>query len=149
MKRAIICDLDNTLSLNVTGRPWYGEGYEKRIYEDEVNTTVNGVITYLIDQNEDWTPFAEHILFVSGRMEVGRAETVRWLTNKARQYEQDYTLLMRKDRDFRLDELVKREIYDEHIAGKYDVRLVLDDKPALVDMWRSLGLQCWQVREYE
>jgi hypothetical protein len=149
VKTAIICDLDNTLSLNVTGRRWYGEGYESRLFEDEVNETVNNVLAYLTDKDEGLTTFADHILFVSGRMEVGRAETVRWLTKKARQYEEDYTLLMRADKDFRLDEVVKREIYGQHIRGKYDVRLVLDDKPALVGMWRALGLQCWQVREYE
>jgi hypothetical protein len=27
------------------------------------------------------------------------------------------------------------------------VRLVLDDRNSVVKMWRSLGLECWQVAE--
>lgn len=146
--RALLVDLDGTLALNNSGRPWYGDGYEKRIYEDDVNDTVNNVITYLIDSEDAWVPFAEHILFVSGRMEVGRAETVRWLTDKARQYHNDYTLFMRKDKDTRSDVVIKTEIYNEHIRDKFDVRLALDDKPELVTLWRSLGIPAWQVNEY-
>jgi hypothetical protein len=146
--RAILVDIDGTIALNNSGRPWYGEGYEKRIYEDDVNDAVNSVITYLIEDGDDMTPFAEHILFVSGRMEAGRAETVRWLTRKARQYRNDYTLLMRRDKDTRSDVEIKTEIYNEHIRGVYDVRLALDDKPELINLWRSLGIPAWQVNEY-
>lgn len=148
--RALLVDLDNTLALNESGRPWYGDGYEKRVYEDTVNDTVNGVITYLIDGDEEdaWVPFAEHILFVSGRMEVGRAETVRWLTDKARQYHNDYSLFMRADGDYRPDVEVKTDIYNAFIRDKFDVRLALDDKPELITLWRSLGIPAWQVNEY-
>lgn len=146
--RALLVDIDGTMALNNSGRAWYGDDYEKRVYEDDVNEAVNGVVTYLIDAEGDWTPFAEHILFVSGRAEIGRQETMRWLIDKAKQYPQDYTLLMRKDRDFRSDVEVKTEIYNEHILGKFDVRLALDDKPELVTLWRSLGIPAWQVNEY-
>lgn len=146
--RALLVDLDGTMALNNSGRPWYGDGYEQRIYEDDVNDTVNGVVTYLIDADDAVTAFAEHILFVSGRMEVGRAETVRWLNDKARQYHNDYTLFMRADGDFRPDVVIKTEIYNEHIRDKFDVRLALDDKPELITLWRSLGIPAWQVNEY-
>lgn len=148
LTRALLVDIDGTMALNNSGRPWYGDDYEKRVFEDDLNETVNRVITYLIDSGDDWVPFAEHILFVSGRAEVGRAETVRWLTSKASQYHNDYTLLMRKDRDFRSDVEVKTEIYKEHILGKFDVLLALDDKPELITLWRGFGIPAWQVNEY-
>lgn len=145
METALIVDMDNTLSLNVTKRRWYGEGFEERVFEDTVNEMVNNVAAALY---EDGT--VQHILFVSGRMEVGRKETERWLLEKAGWgIGPSVHLLMRRDKDFRPDHAIKREIYERHIRPYYDVRLALDDKPSIVELWRSLGFPCWQVREYE
>jgi hypothetical protein len=52
---------------------------------------------------------------------------------------------MRKAGDDRKDSLVKEEIYNNNIAPKYNVFLVLDDRDQVVKFWRSKGLQCWQV----
>jgi len=38
-----------------------------------------------------------------------------------------------------------KEIFDNHIAPKYNISYVLDDRDRVVDMWRSLGLTCFQV----
>ena len=54
-------------------------------------------------------------------------------------------LLMRKDNDDRKDSIVKKEIYDNEILGKYNVLFVLDDRDQVVKLWRSLGLVCLQV----
>lgn len=41
---------------------------------------------------------------------------------------------------------MKRELYETFVEGKYNVRLVLDDRNQVVDMWRDeLGLTCFQV----
>ena len=42
---------------------------------------------------------------------------------------------------------MKEEIYQQHIAGQYNVKFVLDDRQQVVDMWRSLGLTVFQVDE--
>lgn len=151
LTRALIVDMDNTMSINVSGRRWYGEGFEDRLHEDEVNRTLNEVLSHLVDQNEDWPAFADHILFVSGRAEAGREATTLWLNDDAGwgTAQDRYTLLMRRDKDFRRDVVVKREIYYQHIKDKYNVVLALDDKPEIVALWRDLGIDCWQVREYE
>ena len=49
-------------------------------------------------------------------------------------------LLMRKADDVRKDSIVKREMYEEHIKGKYNVKFVFDDRPQVVKTWRELGL---------
>ena len=55
-------------------------------------------------------------------------------------------LLLRTDKDFRKDALIKREIYERHIADLYDVVMVFDDRDQVVAMWRDeLGLTCFQV----
>lgn len=143
MINVLMVDLDGTLALNNTDRPWFGEGYEKRVYEDDVNEMVNHVIDALISDGT-----ADSLLFVSGRDEIGRAETMRWLNEKAGWYPADHELIMRPHKDTRPDEVVKRELYEEHIQGRYNVLLALDDRPKIVDLWRSLNIPTWQVGEY-
>ncbi len=57
-------------------------------------------------------------------------------------------LNMREAGDMRKDSIVKKELFDQHIRGKYNVRMVIDDRDQVVDMWRNeLGLTCLQVAE--
>ena len=58
-----------------------------------------------------------------------------------------YQLFMRKTDDFRKDAIVKEEIYQGEIEGKYNVLCVLDDRNQVVEFWRSKGLSCFQVAE--
>jgi hypothetical protein len=141
MANALIVDLDGTLALNVTGREFYGDGYEKYVYQDDVNPMVNKVIGSLYGDGT-----VDTVLFVSGRAEVGRAETTRWLRDKAGWWANPTILLMRPDGDDRQDIEVKREMWEQRIRDKYTVLLALDDRP---EVWRSLDIPCWQVREYE
>lgn len=142
--RAVIVDLDGTLAINNSGRDWYGEGYEKRLHEDDVNRSVDRVVSAMLS-----TRLVEHVLFVSGRMEVGRAATSQWIYDKTSFIlGHQSSLLMRPDGDKRRDHVVKREIYDEHIRGTYSVFLALDDRPEMIELWRSLDIPAWQVNEY-
>lgn len=144
--RALLVDIDGTMAINNSGRPWYGEGYEKRLHEDSPNQILIDVLDALTYKGG----FADKVLFVSGRAEVGRAATTAWLMDHTF-YDpdgDDVELFMRADEDFRSDVEVKTEIYNEHIRGVYDVRLALDDKPELITLWRSLGIPAWQVNEY-
>jgi hypothetical protein len=53
---------------------------------------------------------------------------------------------MRRAGDRRKDTVVKREIYERHIAGHYTVRVVFDDRDQVVRLWRDeLNLPCFQV----
>ena len=81
------------------------------------------------------------IAFVSGRDAVCHDETVGWLDEYVCVPGQLY---MRPQGDFRKDAVVKREIFDANWKA-YDIRLVLDDRNQVVEMWRGLGLTCLQV----
>jgi hypothetical protein len=52
---------------------------------------------------------------------------------------------MRKLNDNRPDDIIKKELYDQYIKGKYFVKFVLDDRDSVVRMWRNEGLLCLQV----
>jgi hypothetical protein len=54
---------------------------------------------------------------------------------------------MREAGDHRPDWIVKKEIYNNLISKEFDVKLVFDDRQQVVDMWRSIGLTCFQVAE--
>jgi hypothetical protein len=56
---------------------------------------------------------------------------------------------MRPANDFRKDSLIKKEIYENDIKGKYNVIMVYDDRNQVVDVWRGLGLKCAQVEPGE
>ena len=52
---------------------------------------------------------------------------------------------MRKEKDYRQDAIIKQEIYENEIEGKYNIHFVLDDRDQVVAMWRKKGLTCLQV----
>lgn len=128
LPEAIIVDLDGTLAV-IDHRNPYDAG---RCEEDGLNPVVAGIAA------------AHELVLCSGRMETFRAETERWLAAHGIAYE---ALFMRADGDLRKDSVVKRELFDKHIRGHWNIRFVLDDRNQVVDMWRSLGLVCLQVAE--
>ena len=84
------------------------------------------------------------VIFLSGRSAEARVKTKDWLDIY---YGQEYEmLLMRGSGDFRKDNIIKEEIYRNHIKGKYYIEAVFDDRDQVVNMWREqLGLKCLQV----
>lgn len=86
------------------------------------------------------------IIFLSGRDEVCRAETLEWLDHNVIRSEEISGLYMRPKNDYRKDSIVKKELYEKYIKGKYNVCFVLDDRDQVVEFWRKgLGLTCLQV----
>ena len=87
------------------------------------------------------------VVFLSGRDSAARTETIRWLQRHLDWKEVvDYQLFMRLQNDMRKDSIIKRELFDAHIRGRYFVELVLDDRDQVVSLWRrDMGLTCLQV----
>lgn len=83
------------------------------------------------------------IIVMSGRDAVCRKETTEWLEF----YDIPFSELhMRAEGDMRKDNIVKQELFDEHIRDKYNVIAVYDDRDQVVDMWRAMGVDCFQVQ---
>lgn len=87
------------------------------------------------------------VIFMTGRTgdELGRSVTEGWLRNNGFS---GYDLLMRADGDKRQDSDIKRELYLTSIASNYEVVYAIDDKRAIVDMWRELGLTALHCADY-
>lgn len=88
------------------------------------------------------------ILIMSGRPEVDnegndiRSMTLDWLDEKEIPYDE---LLMRKERDKRNDAVVKYELFNENVRGKYKVMGVFDDRLRVLSMWEELGVPVFNV----
>lgn len=151
MKDTIICDLDGTLC-NIDHRLHHAQATPKNwdaffaeIPQDTVNDAVHAVLRAWLNEQE--VPYEQRkVIFCSGRPERCRHDTTMWLMKNYRGPIGDAYLHMRKDGDFRRDDIVKEEILNAHI-DKDRVMFVLDDRQQVVDMWRRKGLQCFQVAE--
>lgn len=145
-KDTIVCDLDGTLC-DISHRTHWVQvpsGVRKNwdaFFSEVPNDTPNRPVLDLLYIVNEYS----HIIFCSGRPERCRADTVEWL-EKYYFPEGAYKLYMRKDDDFRRDDVVKQEILDKYI-DKERVKFVLDDRDQVVDMWRRNGLTCLQVAE--
>lgn len=134
---AVIFDIDGTLALMGDRSPYDLE----KCGEDTHNTMVVSLLHMLEAKGYK-------ILTVSGR-ESGTKEdpfkyyhmTTDWL-NKFTIPESHF---QRKQGDMRKDDIVKEEIFWRDIAPYYDVKLAIDDRNQVVEMWRRLGIECWQV----
>jgi hypothetical protein len=132
LPKAIICDLDGTLCL-MNGRSPFDAS---RCDEDLPNIPVVNMV-------KNYHQLGYKIILASGREDTFKPQTMAWLERYGITYEM---LIMRAARDFRKDAIIKKEIFTNHIEGKYFVELVLDDRNQVVDLWRNdLQLPCFQV----
>jgi hypothetical protein len=112
---------------------------------DKPNTPVLALTNFFFaSRYGEWTTDTNllKIIVLSGREESCREKTAAWLREHNAIYDK---LLMRKEKDFRADEIIKREIYEAEIQPHYEVVAIFDDRDKVVAMWRSLGLLCCQV----
>jgi predicted kinase len=134
LEEVILCDLDGTLA-HMNGKRGPFEWLKTDV--DDLDETVARTI-------KDHMALGHKIIFMSGRSEEGRKPTEQWLEFYGFKY---HALYMRKAGDFRKDNIIKAELYAEHVQGKYNVRVVYDDRQQVVDMWRALGLKVYQVEK--
>ncbi|QJD50914.1 polynucleotide kinase [Streptomyces phage Bmoc] len=82
------------------------------------------------------------IIVMSGRDGSCRNETIKWLQFYDVPF---HVLFMRAEGDMRKDSIVKQELFDKLIRDTYDVVAVFDDRNQVVEMWRAMGVDCFQV----
>lgn len=132
---ALIVDVDGTLALNEAGRSPYDYS---RVAEDTPNAPVVDVVRSFHDAGDK-------ILVISGRDDECAPQTRGWLELHNVPFDE---LIMRATGDTRRDSVVKKEIFENHVRDRYNVRFVLDDRTQVVqECWRPLGLTCFQVAD--
>jgi predicted kinase len=78
------------------------------------------------------------MIFVSGRDEGCREQTENWLQFHAVPSYCPVVLFMRPAGDMRRDSIVKRELYEKHIKGHYNVEGIFEDR-------RQVAAECWDI----
>jgi len=144
MRNAIIVDLDGTLC-NIDHRihlltarnsvEWHN--FEDGCINDKLNVWAANMIEF-------YTIAGHVILLITGRTEKVRQLTEDWLERNGIVYDE---LHMRPDGENMSDCKLKEKVYEEHIAGKYIVEFVVEDRKRVVEMWRRNDLVCLQCQE--
>lgn len=131
LEKVIICDLDGTIA-KLNGR--------NAVTEQHLcgNDLVNYPVAHIVKSCK------RRVIWTSGRSAKVRHETEMWLLEHNLYGDKDL-LLMRSENDSRPDNVVKRELYEQHIKGRFSVDFALDDRCSIVELWRGLGITCLQV----
>ena len=135
--KAIIFDIDGTLA-DCRHRLHHLPNYDKFFAEMDKDVPVAGTVALA----KALCGSFYQVFFVSGRPSNHRLVTQQWLEDNLYQIDPTH-LYMRRAGDHRPDHIIKDEIRQE-IEKTYDIRLVIDDRPKVVDMWRRAGYTCLQ-----
>lgn len=132
LPNAYIVDTDGTMANHEGVRnPYDTSRYEYDTLHENVASTI-------------WTLEMNHaIIGVSGRREAFRKVTLDWWREKARINPDEF--YFRRDGDDRSDDVVKAEIYENHIRGRYNIVGVFDDRGRVLRMWRAKGFTTFAV----
>ncbi len=132
-----IFDLDGTLANGVHRDPYSPSGEE--ILNDKVILPVAEALEGILTSS-----FAK-VIFMSGREDKLRSATVQWLDEQLGI--KDPVLYMRGTGDQRPDTVVKRELYEASIKGKFNVIACFDDRSKVIEMWRDQGIFVFDVSQ--
>ncbi|TFD75039.1 HAD family acid phosphatase [Cryobacterium fucosi] len=138
---ALICDVDGTL-VDVrdvrshverpAGEVDFKPNYE-RFHADSINSPAHPEVIQLLKHAH---ACGLTILIVTGREQKWSFLTTTWLAEHGVPYDE---LIMRSRNDPRPDAVVKTEMV-RSIALRYNTRLAIDDRPAIVEVWQGAGI---------
>lgn len=140
--KTIICDLDGTLA-NIDHRLHYLEakdwdGFFGAVKDDKPNGWCVDLLIAMMTQGHE-------IVFVTGRNDVCRKDTLNWLMDLELGV---FSLHMRSADDRQPDYVVKENIYNKYLKNK-DILFILEDRKQVTDMWRKKGFVVLQCDEGE
>lgn len=145
MKDIIVVDIDGTIA-EIGDRLKYLQQKKKDWDAFYEHCDEDKPIRDIIDLVESFYAIDYEIVFCTGRRESVRKKTYDWLFNHL-WFVTKFTLLMRKDGDFRHDTEVKPELLKEHNITPDKVLCILEDRDSMVSKWRELGYRCLQVAD--
>jgi predicted kinase/histidinol phosphatase-like enzyme len=131
---AVIFDIDGTLA-HMQGRrgtfDWGKVGVD--VVDEKVRETLRAY------KKAGYT-----IIVVTGRDGTSKDLTAQWLRDNKIEFDVLHT---KPENDFRKDYITKTEIYNSQIKPFYNVLAAYDDRKQAVNMWRGLGIKCYQVED--
>lgn len=151
MTNSIICDIDGTIANNdhrsgfvnraelaKVGKKPDWEKYNSLMADDTPKEDI--IMVFLALSLGTW----RKAVLLTGREEVYRDVTVAWLKKHSVRHD---ALYMRGAKDYRPDNIVKKELLAQAMADGFEPWVFLDDRNSMVKMWRDEGYTCLQVAE--
>lgn len=132
LPHAVLVDVDGTLAHMTNRGPYDASKYA----DDAVDPVIKELVNTLSRTRV--------IIVFSARDEAYRDVMLEWLDKHGVLADM---LVMRPEGDTRNDAIVKNEMYENNILGKYNVDFVLDDRDRVVKMWREKGMKVLQVAD--
>jgi len=127
---AYIFDIDGTLAKMNNRSPYDWD----KVDTDLVNEPVASMFFLLKPHYK--------MIICTGRDGAYLDKTKKWLAENKFDYD---LILTRPAGNTENDAIIKRRLFEEHIRNEYDIKGVFDDRDRVVEMWRSLGITCFQV----
>lgn len=127
LPKAILCDVDGTVSeMGCRGAYcWH------RVKEDNP-------IPVIVDMVKGYYALGYKIVFLTGRDSVCYDDTKQWLSDV---FNFDIELYSRPEGNREKDYIIKERLFFNHVANKYCVEAVIDDRPQVLRMWLDIGLK--------
>ena len=138
-----ICDIDGTVA-DLTHRLHWIRTKPKNWDAFKAGVSNDEPIWSVIRTVQDLQASGCVMIMCSGRNESQRKETEDWLEEVGLH---PVRLYMRKDGDYRGDDIVKEELLNQIIKDGFNPELCFDDRDRVVAMWRKRNLECIQVAE--
>lgn len=136
-EKVFLCDIDGTIASHKDIRSPFDE--TKVLLDTPIKPTII-VIRGLINAGY-------HILFVSGRTDACYNDTKEWIQKNIGLSPKYIHLYMRKKGDTRSDDIVKKEILDNHIKPIYEPIGVFDDRLKVCRMWYDEQIFVFNVNQ--
>lgn len=141
----VVVDIDRTLA-DCKHRTHYVERkpknyeafFEEAAFDAPIKSMCNLVNVLIKSGNYE-------IVFCTGRPESIRSTTIEWLSTHLDIDEYDIVLLMRPDKNYLDDSIVKPKLLSKHGINPSNTEFILDDKQNVVDTFRRLGFKVLQV----
>ena len=164
LPECVIVDVDGTIADMGKGEKWgrmpydwdkVGNDRPKENVVSHVRLAITAYQMLLVDQKKDdgflltnGMKFPK-VIFLTGRDGVALDATKDWIISGpcfGDVFENGLCeIFIRTADDMRPDCDIKEELLREKILPRYNVKYILDDRKQVVDHWRCLGLECWQV----
>lgn len=133
-QKLVLCDIDGTIANNAHRQNLLKEfkdwdKFFSFMKDDEPIHVIIEMVKKKVESNN-------HLIFLTGRPEKYRKMTENWLS---KYFDNEYSLLMRKDGDRRNKIIVKEEIFNENFQKK-QIKACFENDPELIELWQKLGL---------
>lgn len=142
-KGYVICDIDGTVA-DIQHRRHFLEGEKKDWKSFFEAMHADTPRSDIINEVQGYHIAGYDVVFVSGRPDNYRAMTEEWLDRHVGLVLPPL-LIMRRHNDGRPDTEVKKQILDTYFPDRGLVKLVIDDRPSVIRMWRENGLEVKDV----